>query len=374
VDDFESYVDLEVGRIFQTWIDGWGYTEPAPGNPGNGTSSTVGYTDPPFAETSVVHAGGQSMPFDYNNINQPYYSETERTFATAANWKVNGVTDLVLWFQGYAVKYVDDGTTITMSAAGDDIWNNADAFRFAYKRLNGDGSMTVKVNSIVNTNAWAKAGIMVRESLTPGSANATNILSASSGVQFQYRAFTDDVSATASAQTGLVAPYWVRLTRTGNTFKAEMSTNGTTWTSVGTDAAASSHDVVIGSNVYIGLCLTSHNTGLVTVAQFSDIKTTGSVSGAWQVAELGFDHPGNDAAPLYVVVQDSAGKSAVVAHPDGNAVLATTWTEWKVPLTQFTGVSMNKVKKVYIGVGNRTAPQAGGSGKLYFDDIRVLKP
>jgi len=166
----------------------------------------------------------------------------------------------------------------------------------------------------------------------------------------------------------------VKLTRTGNTFKAEHSADGKTWSIIGADAALSSHDVTMGGSIYIGLCLTSHNTGLVTVAQFSDIKTTGSVSGQWQVAEIGFDHPGNDAAPLYVALQDSGGKLAVVSHPDGNAVLTTTWTEWKIPLTQFTGVSMSQVKKIYIGVGDRTAPQAGGSGKLYFDDIRVLKP
>jgi regulation of enolase protein 1 (concanavalin A-like superfamily) len=375
VDNFESYVDDVTGRIFQSWIDGWGYTEPAPGNPGNGTSSTVGYTDPPFAETSVVHGGGQSMPFDYNNINQPYYSETERTFDAGQNWKVNEVTDLVLWFQGYAVRYLDDGTTITMSAAGDDIWNNADAFRFAYKRINGDGSMTVKVNSVVNTNAWAKAGIMVRESLTPGSANATNIVSASSGVQFQYRAFTDDVSATASAQTGLFAPYWVRLTRTGNTFKGEMSADGKTWSIIGTDAAASSHDVVMGSNIYIGLCLTSHNTNakIATTAVFSDVKTTGGVSGQWQVADVGMVHPGNDPAQLYVALQDSAGKVAVVNHPDANATLTTAWAQWKIPLSEFTGVNVGSVKKMHIGVGDRKAPQVGGHGKLFIDDIQVVK-
>jgi regulation of enolase protein 1 (concanavalin A-like superfamily) len=374
VDDFESYVDEEVGRIFQSWIDGWGYTTPAPGNPGNGTGSTVGYTDAPFAERSIVHGGGQSMPFDYNNIIQPYYSETDRTFDTAANWKVNGVTDLVLWIQGYGARFIDDGTTITMSAAGDDIWNNADAFRFAYKKLNGDGSITAKVNSIVQTDVWAKAGVMIRESLTPGSANAANIVSAASGVSFQYRNFTDDVSANVG-QGSLAAPYWVRLTRTGNTFKAEMSADGKTWSIIGTDAAASSHDVVMGSSLYIGLCVTSHNTNakIATTGVFSDVKTTGGVSGQWQVAEIGMVHPGNDPAQLYVALQDSAGKVAVVNHADLNAVLTSTWTQWEIPLSAFTGVNLGSVKKMYIGVGDRKAPQAGGHGKLFIDDIRVVK-
>ncbi len=76
VDNFESYTDEDVGRIFQTWIDGWGYTTPAPGDPGNGTGATVGYINPPFAEKTIVHGGAQSMPLAYNNADSPYYSET----------------------------------------------------------------------------------------------------------------------------------------------------------------------------------------------------------------------------------------------------------------------------------------------------------
>jgi len=65
---------------------------------------------------------------------------------------------------------------------------------------------------------------------------------------------------------------------------------------------------------------------------------------------------------------------AVVNHPDLNAVLTTAWTEWQVPLSQFTGVNTKSIKKMYIGVGDRKAPQAGGHGKLFIDDIRVIKP
>jgi hypothetical protein len=95
VEDFESYTDdIDGGKaIFQTWIDGWE----------NGTGSTVGYWEAiggTFGETSIVHGGGQAMPLDYNNVNSPYYSETERTFATAQNWTTNGVDTLTLHVRG----------------------------------------------------------------------------------------------------------------------------------------------------------------------------------------------------------------------------------------------------------------------------------
>jgi len=82
---------------------------------------------------------------------------------------------------------------------------------------------------------------------------------------------------------------------------------------------------------------------------------------------------GNSTAPLYVAVEDSLGKSKVVTNPEPDAVLSSPWQEWNIDLKDFTtaGVSLSSVKKMYIGVGNRTAPQAGGAGTMYFDDIRL---
>jgi len=90
VEDFESYTDDEGNRIYETWIDGWT----------NNTGSTVGYAQAPFAEQKVVHEGRQSLPLDYNNVNAPFYSEAEQTWATPQNWTGNAVDTLTLYFRG----------------------------------------------------------------------------------------------------------------------------------------------------------------------------------------------------------------------------------------------------------------------------------
>jgi hypothetical protein len=92
VDDFESYTDDEGSRIYETWIDGWT----------NSTGSTVGYTQAPFAEQTIVHGGKQSMPLDYNNVKTPFYSEAEQTFAPVQDWTANGVDTLVLYVRSKA--------------------------------------------------------------------------------------------------------------------------------------------------------------------------------------------------------------------------------------------------------------------------------
>ncbi len=84
----------------------------------------------------------------------------------------------------------------------------------------------------------------------------------------------------------------------------------------------------------------------------------------------------NSPARLYVAVEDKAGHTGVADHPDSAPVTATQWAEWKIPLADFeaAGVSVNAISKIYIGLDNRNDPAAGGSGRIYVDDIRVIKP
>ncbi len=99
VDDFEDYTDDPGNCIYQTWLDGWGYTDPVTVK-GNDTGATVGHAQPPYAELRIVHGGYQAMPLDYNNADTPYYSEAERTWSAAQDWTADGVDTLTLFFRG----------------------------------------------------------------------------------------------------------------------------------------------------------------------------------------------------------------------------------------------------------------------------------
>ena len=88
------------------------------------------------------------MPFDYNNIRSPYYAEGTRTWVTGQNWTVHDVNVLSVWFHGAPPRFVQNAPdSFTMSASGTDIWDTVDEFRYAYKRLNGDGSIVARVDS-----------------------------------------------------------------------------------------------------------------------------------------------------------------------------------------------------------------------------------
>jgi hypothetical protein len=377
VDDFEDY-NTGDNQIWFAWNDGLGAgtagTEPYV--PGNGTGSMVGDESTlSYTEESIVHSGAQSMPYWYDNNKQgfAYYSEAVKTLSAQRDWTEEGVTELSLWFRGYPASvggFVEGPVgTYTMTGSGTDIWDNADEFHYAYKTLTGVGSIEARVESVSNTNNWAKAGVMIRESLEPGSVHATMVVTPAQGVSFQRRNFTDDVSSDTTTG-GMQAPYWVKIERdsSGN-FTAYYSADGSTWTLQGTE------NITMSSNVYIGLALTSHDTALTCQAVFTNVTTTGTVGPQWANQDIGIAT--NDAEPLYVAVSNSAGAPAVVVHDDPAAAQTSAWTEWVIPLQTFAdkGIALTNVDKIAIGLGtkdNMTTP--GGSGKMFFDDIRLYRP
>ena len=383
VDDFEDY---DVNKpIWEYWLDGLGFGTPGTPdfNPGNGTGAAVGDdTSPSYMEESIVHSGSKSIPYFYDNNKQGYakYSESELTLTAPRDWTEEGVTELSLWFRGYPAStgsFIEaPAGTYTMTASGADIWAvngvEADEFHFAYKMLTGAGSIIARVDSVENTHDWAKAGVMIRETLDPDSAHAFACITPSNGVASQYRPSTGGTSVNTN-QSGITAPYWVKLERSiSGSFTVSHSANGSNWQPV---TGATPQNIPMGANVYIGLAVTSHDTSLTCQAVFTNVTTTGTVSPQWTHQDIGI--ASNAAEPLYVAVSNSAGTPAVVVHDDPAAAQIGAWTEWVIPLQEFAdqGIVLTNVDRIAIGLGtkgNMTTP--GGSGKMFFDDIRLYRP
>ncbi|MHC4367277.1 MAG: discoidin domain-containing protein, partial [Planctomycetota bacterium] len=337
VDDFESYTDNDAANeaIWQAWIDGFGV-------PANG--SQVGYVLPPYAEQTIVHGGSQSMPLTYDNTNGVTNSEAKLTLTLQKDWTVRGVTSLSIWFRGYGASVGGfteaPAGTFTVTAEGADIWNQADEFHYVYKQLTGVGSIVARVDSVANTDPWAKSGVMIRDTLDAGSAFAAVYITPANadgtptqGCRFQARTdagvnATSDTSVATAEQMAITAPYWVKIERdvAGN-FRGSYSSNGAAWTSMVWRPAVS-----MGSTVYIGLALTSHAVGVQGRAVFSGVQTEGNVTGQWQSQDIGI--LSNSAEPLYVEIA-SGGASGVVLHDDPAATQIDAWTQWRLDLQQF---------------------------------------
>ena len=159
-----------------------------------------------------------------------------------------------------------NGTTFTVSGSGLDIWNNGDAFRFLYQTHSSDGQFIARVIGITPTDPWAKAGVMIRESLDSGSRHAMMVLTPSNGLAFQQRVMPLDASATTTLGPSVAPPYWVRIIRGANTLTGYASTNGASWTQVGTVSISG-----FNSTALWGMAVTAHNNTLTNVATFDSV-------------------------------------------------------------------------------------------------------
>ena len=379
VDDFEDY-DAGDNQIWYSWRDGVGYGAPDDPNSyhvGNGTGAAVGdETTASYTEEIIVRGTGHSMPYSYNNNKEGYakYSEAEKTLSYPRDWTEQDVAELSLWFIGFP-PYVGSFTeepagTYTMTASGTDIWDASDQFHFAYKEVSGDATIQAQVLSVSHTDDWAKAGVMIRDSLDPNSAHAMVAITPVNGVWYGSRMAAGE-SSTSIKAPNVAAPQWVKLERSsGGLVRVYYSADGSTWTQLGLDV------VIMKMPIYVGLALTGHNPDATCEASFDNVSFPDTnVDPEWIDQDVGM--LSNIPEPIYVSVANGTGTPAVVYHDDPNATVIDTWTEWIIPLQTFAdrGVDLTDVDRIAIGIGtkdNMTIP--GGSGKMLFDDIRLYRP
>ena len=186
--------------------------------------------------------------------------------------------------------------TYTLTGSGADIWGSADSFHYSYQPLNGDGVIVARVNSLTHTNVWAKAGVMIRETLTPGSKYAMMMITPANGTGLQYRAATSGGSVNVMT-TGVVAPRWLKLERRGHVLSGYQSADGVTWVLSQRIALAMAPDV------YVGFAACSHvTTATLTTAVFSQVlldPTNASMALPWPWAETAIGASTDQGVALY---------------------------------------------------------------------------
>jgi regulation of enolase protein 1 (concanavalin A-like superfamily) len=150
--------------------------------------------------------------------------------------------------------YTEGTYTITGGGA---IGETQDQFNFVYQEMRGDLDLVARVASLSATNQNAKAGVMIRESLTAESRHAFAWVSAGTGYAFDRRDQVGGWSVHSEGGPGS-APGWLRLVRSGNNVEAFRSNDGLTWTAMG------SAELAMDQQVYVGLAVASHDAATTT--------------------------------------------------------------------------------------------------------------
>ncbi|HEY8402780.1 MAG TPA: DUF4832 domain-containing protein [Cytophagaceae bacterium] len=219
---------------------------------------------------------------------------------------------------GAAGNAVYSDGTFTLEGAGADIWDYSDGFHFVYQPITTNVEIITRVDNLTNTDEWAKAGVMIRETLAHNAPHAMAVVTRSNGTALQYRSVTGGISYHYGS-TG-TAPLWVKLTRTGDVFNAYKSSDGLSWTSLG------STTISMAQQVYVGLVVTSHNAGVINTARFSQVTVnTGNPN---QLPTVSIISPVNTAEfsanatiPIMANASDPDGTISKVEFYNGNTKL-----------------------------------------------------
>lgn len=160
------------------------------------------------------------------------------------------------------------GGVFRINGSGTGFAGAADSFHFVYQPWSGDVEIIVSVTSILPTSVVPRIGVMFRETLAPGSRQASMLVSNQNfDTRFIYRQNTNGGFTYVSG--GIVYPlHYLKLVRKGNTFSGFRSTDGVTWTKVG------SIIITMAASGFVGLAVTSLNNQVLATATLQDVRVS----------------------------------------------------------------------------------------------------
>jgi regulation of enolase protein 1 (concanavalin A-like superfamily) len=252
-------------------------------------------------------------------------SVTSATYTITITGLPSGWSDLDIGSPSLAGSASFSSNTFTVKGAGADIWGTSDQFHFAYTSTSGDVTVTARVASQQNTNVWVKSGVMIRETTAANSSYVDLQVTPGHGVDMQYRPSTGASAVDLADMAGPVAPYWVRLVRSGSTFTGYTSSDGVTWTQLGTIS------VSMATNAAAGLHVTSHNAAAVNTSTFDNVTVSAPLPPA--AAPTFSPGSGTYSATQSVTISTTTSGASIRYTTDGSTPSETVGTLYSGPLT-----------------------------------------
>ena len=235
------------------------------------TPAAAGMVSVSVRANTVVDADGDANPA--SNLVQVNFTGS----ALPALWSASDIGS-----PGVAGSTTHSSGVYTVKGGGADIWDASDQFHYAWRTLTGTGEIIARVTSQTNTDPFAKAGVMFRETLQANSRRAMMVLSPGEGFLFQWRETTGGSSSSSEAPSYAAPNNWVRVVRNVDTFTGYRSTNGTAWTQLG------STTIPMAAAVNVGLAVTAHNNALLSTATFDNVQVNaGTLPAPWAGGDIG---------------------------------------------------------------------------------------
>jgi hypothetical protein len=209
--------------------------------------------------TQTVSMNGSSFDFTF-----PQYSMTVLDLSPLTS-RPPGWTSADIGRPLRAVSSWSDGTTWTESGGRSHIGNTSDQFHFDSCPLDGDGSISARVDGTTNTNPSAKAGVMIRGGTAANARFVSIVRTPDNGLAFQWRTSTGRSSGIVRIPN-IAGPVWVKLTRASHRFAGYYSLDGAHWTQVG-----GTRTIAMKSIARAGLAVSAHGATALTTATFTNV-------------------------------------------------------------------------------------------------------
>jgi RHS repeat-associated protein len=241
------------------------------------------------------------------------------------------------------------------------IATTADGFHFVYQTLSGDGSIVARV-AYVNGASFPQAGVMIRETLTTNSATAFLFYQPN-------QAFMDSRLSAGAGMTqqsvGLVSaayPYWLKLTRSGNTFSGYTSLDGVYWAQIG-----SSQTITMAQNVYIGVATASASSAALLEAKYDNLSIGSTASPAPAITNISATTGATGSQVTISGTGFGASQGSSAVYLNDSPATINSWSASTVTITIPSGAttgyltvavapSMNNTNPVWFTVTSQPLP------------------
>ncbi|HEY5041466.1 MAG TPA: hypothetical protein VIK53_05630 [Verrucomicrobiae bacterium] len=185
-----------------------------------------------------------------------------KLFTFGSAWQADDIGEV-----GATGSFSHAGGVFTVNGSGADTWRRADGFFFIHQPLDGDGALAAHMLNLKNTDLWAKAGVMIRETTAAGSMFAEIAIRPDGQAQFIWRNATGGEAAGSQLAGGIGHPKWIKIVRSGNRFSAFYRVNAIDdWLPIG-----GTQTINMSSETKAGLVVCAHKAGTLCEAQFDQV-------------------------------------------------------------------------------------------------------
>lgn len=243
----------------------------------NATASEIGGTisNVHFYENGTSLGSTSTSPYTCMWSTAPKGKYTLTATATDSTSASSSVTTPITIFATGNINSTSGGASynsstgvFTATGEGAGIVGTADGFRYVYEPVTGDVTVTARVLSASGTASNARAGVMIRQSLSSNDMEASTLFNpVTNQVVLTDRTSLGETTFFTAATATAPPNCWVQMVRSGNSFSAYQSSDGITWVQVG-----STQTIYMSNTIYVGLAVTSGTTSSTTMATFDNMK------------------------------------------------------------------------------------------------------